>query len=114
LAQNDGAHSQDIQNEPGLDAQPDTLSGADIPVHQPDKSVVDLKLIDFSNFLRQYEASCPNLQMTCPWVGIPLPSIHIELDLSLGLSTKIEFSHELGTRFIEYIRSRDASSKVSD
>jgi hypothetical protein len=91
-----------------LDASPDALDGSNVPgrpAYQPDESVVDFEFIDILNFLQQYKASCPKLQMTCPWDGIPLPSIDAELESSLGLRTKIELSHELGARFIKYIRT---------
>ena len=84
------------------------------PVNQPLQSVLDLKITDLLSFLHQYEASCPNLQMTCPLYGIPLPSIDIELDSSLGLSAKIEFSLRSSEALVNYMLvSRTASAEVS-
>ena len=84
------------------------------PVNQPLQSVLDLKITDLLQFLHQYEASCPNLQMTCPLFGIPLPSIDIELDSSLGLSVKIELSLRSSEALVKYMLvSRTASAEVS-
>jgi hypothetical protein len=114
IAQRESAPLQDIHNH--LDASPNALADSNVPgrpADQPDESVVSFELINILDFLQQYKASCPKLRMTCPWDGIPLPFIDAELDLSLGLKTKIELSHELGARFIKYIRaSRVTAAKV--
>lgn len=100
-------------------AEQDLLQGDDttsppLPRDQPLQSVLDLKITDLLGFLHQYEASCPNLQMTCPLFGIPLPSIDIELDSSLKMSAKIEFSLPLSEALVRrMLVSRAASTKVS-
>jgi hypothetical protein len=129
-----------------LDAPPDAHSRDEIPsrpADQPNESVVDFELRDLFAFLQQYEASCPNvqmgcpwdgvllllksllaffqqheisfsnMQMRCPWDGILLPSINFDLGSSSGLGSKVELSHELGARFLEYILgSRETAAEV--
>ncbi|KAL2041527.1 hypothetical protein N7G274_005909 [Stereocaulon virgatum] len=66
---------------------PSSLSDQNVPQvtrttdHTP-QMVLDLKLSDLLIFLQQYEASCPNLQMICPVLGVPLPSIIVRQDSS--------------------------------
>jgi len=84
-------------------------------VDQPPQSVLDLKIADLLNFLQQYQTSCPNLQMICPLSGVPLPSIDIKLESSVGLSAKIEFSLGLSKALMQYVlASRIAGPKVSN
>lgn len=54
------------------------------------------------SFLQQHQDSHPNLQMVCPWGGVPLPSIDITLEPTLGLSVKIELSLRLCEALIQY------------
>lgn len=77
-------------------------------------AVLDLKFTDLLSFLQQYEASHPNLQMTCPYIGVPLPSIDIDLEPTLGLSVKVEFSLQSSKALLQYmLASRTAAAKVS-
>ena len=83
-------------------------------IHQPYESVVDLEIKDLLGFLHRHHANCPKLQMICPWFGIPLPSIEMELDSSLEWTAKLEFSIGLSDALMRYVRaSRTAAAKVS-
>ena len=68
---------------------PTSLSDQNVPQvtrttdHTP-QMVLNLKLSDLLSFFQQYEASCPSLQMICPVLGVPLPSIFVGRDPSLG------------------------------
>ena len=99
-------------------AEQDLLQGdhATVPaplVDQPLQSVLGLKITHLLGFLQQYEASCPDLQMICPLFGVPFPSIDVELDSSLGLSAKIEFSLRSSKALMQYVlASRVAAAKV--
>ena len=96
------------------DMQRDNATIPASPVNRPPQSVLDLKITDLLSFLHQYESSCPKLQMTCPLFGIPLPSIDIELNSSLGLSAKIEFSLRSSEALVKHMLvSRTASAEVS-
>ncbi|KAI9780729.1 MAG: hypothetical protein M1816_002682 [Peltula sp. TS41687] len=84
------------------------------PTHQPDESILDLKLTDLLSFLQQYQTSCPSLQITCPWAGVPLPSVVMNLDSSLGLNAKLELSAPLTAELMKYIgASKIAATEVS-
>jgi len=51
--------------------------------------------------------------MICPLFGVPLPSIDMELDSSIGLSAKIEFSLRLTEALMkDILASRTAAAKV--
>ena len=78
-------------------------------------SILDLKFTDLLNFLQQYKASHLNLQMTCPYIGVLLPPIDINLELTFGLSVKVEFSLQLSEALLQYmLASRTAAAKVPD
>jgi hypothetical protein len=84
------------------------------PANQPHESILNLKFTELLSFFQQYQVNCPNLQMVCPWVGAPLPSIIILLELSLGWNAKLELSKELSSALMKYIRAlRAAATKVS-
>ena len=73
-----------------------------------------LNLTQLLNFLGRYQANCPKLQMNCPLFGVPLPYIDIDLDSSVGLNAKIEFSLRLTEAFMrDMFASRAATTEVS-
>ena len=78
-------------------------------------SVLDLKFTDLLSFLQQYKASHLNLQITCPYIGMPLPSIDINLEPTLGLNVKVEFSLQLSEVLFQYMLAlRTATAKILD
>ena len=87
---------------------------SDRPANQPDASVLNLKITELLSFFQQHQANCPTLQMICPWVGMPLPSIPIHLDLSLGWNATLALSKELSIALMKYIgASGTTATKVS-
>jgi hypothetical protein len=90
------------------------ISYASPLVDQPPQSILNLKITHLLGFLGQYQAICPNLQMICPWDGVPLPSIDIKLGTPAGLDAKIELSVQLSKALIQYMGgSRIAAAKIS-
>lgn len=83
------------------------------PANQPYESVLGLNITQLLSFFQQHQASCPPLQMICPWVGLPLPSIFIKLELSRGWTATLELSKELSVALMKYIRASPAEAKVS-
>jgi len=83
------------------------------PANQPDESVLGLNIAELLSFFQQHQASCPALQMICSWVGVPLPSIFIQLEPSLGWTATLELSKELSVALMKCIRASPAAAKVS-
>jgi len=75
--------------------------------------VLDLKLSDLLSFLQQHETSCPNLQMMCPVLGVPLPSITIGLN-SLDGYAKVELSLRTSEALMKHMLGSRAAAKVSN
>jgi hypothetical protein len=67
-------------------------------------ATVDLKLADILSFLWQYHQFCPDLQMTCPIWGSPLPSIDIQFNSNPELGMKITLSVRLCEWLIRHVR----------
>ncbi len=84
---------------------PDVSQGA-VLVEKPLQVVLDLKLTDFLDFLRTHEATCPNIQMICPVLGVPLPSININLNTSIEYSANVQVSLRLSEALIQYVRGQ--------
>jgi hypothetical protein len=73
-----------------------------------DSVSLDLKFLDFIQFLERYSSSDMELQMICPVYGIPLPYIIIESRSSTALSVKVEFSLKSSKDLIRYVlRARE-------
>ena len=83
------------------------------PANQPDESVLGLNITQLLSFFQQHQTSCPPLQMICPWVGLPLPSIFVKLEVSLGWTATLELSKELSVALMKYIRGSPTTAKVS-
>ncbi|PWY91866.1 hypothetical protein BO94DRAFT_622654 [Aspergillus sclerotioniger CBS 115572] len=64
----------------------------------PPPTIVYFTIPELFNFF-QSKASSPNLQMTCPISGQPLPTIEIDLN---GRSAKIEFSLRASQALIQH------------
>jgi len=84
------------------------------PAGQSSETVLNLKFTDLLGFLQQHGSSHASLQMTCPFSGVPLPSIYIDLESTLGLSGKLEFSIRLSEALVQYMRvSRSPAAEIS-
>jgi len=80
-----------------------SAADATTPAPPASEAVVDLNLADILAFLQKYHEVCPNLQMTCPVSGVPLPSIDIQFSSNQELSMKITFSVRLCERLIRHV-----------
>lgn len=69
----------------------------------PSGQVLNLTLSSLLSFLQQYQANDVNLEMRCPYIGVPLPSIEIGLGSTLGLSGTLQFSLRLSELLIQYM-----------
>jgi hypothetical protein len=73
------------------------------PAKEPSKAVLYLSLVDFLSFMQKHQQICPNLQMTCPVSGVPLPSIDIQFGSTPELSVKVTFSLRLCEKLIQHV-----------
>ena len=73
---------------------------------QPVKSVLQFNLTVLLDFLKEHQDEQAQLQITCPYQGVPLPYVDINLGPSLGIDGKLEFSYELSVAFIKYVNLR--------
>ena len=71
---------------------------------------LSLQVKDLVQFLLDFQGPDKQLNMDCPLVGHPLPSIYFRLDSpentdgpSPVLDARVEFSQELATMFIQYV-----------
>ncbi|KAM5462976.1 hypothetical protein MferCBS49748_006203 [Microsporum ferrugineum] len=85
-----------------VNATPDE-SDSSFSNNQPSGQVLDLKLSDLLSFLQKCEVSNTDLKMRCPYIGIPLPHIELDLESTLGLSGKLQFSLQLSESLIQYM-----------
>ena len=74
----------------------------DRPPFQPKVSIQTHTFKQLLNFLRQYEETCPDLQLVCPWAGEPLPSI----DANIGpeMSLHVDLSYQMASALSIYLR----------
>jgi hypothetical protein len=56
-------------------------------------------------YLQQHEDGLCDLQMICPWRGVPLPSIELALGSSMNARIKIELSLESSEELIRFVSS---------
>jgi hypothetical protein len=73
---------------------------------QPVNSVLQFNLTVLLDFLKEHQDGRAPLQITCPYQGVPLPYVDINLGSSLGIDGKLEFSYELSVAFIKYVNLR--------
>lgn len=69
-----------------------TVDSVDFPPAVVPHSQLYLRITDLVRFLERFQDSCPELKMTCPWLGIPLPFIDMPLNPSNSVTAKIELS----------------------
>jgi len=75
------------------------------------QSCLTIGLQDVFKFLLAHESSWPDVVVTCPWSGIPLPSIDVK---SAGLNGKLELSVEMAFALINFGNNLSRSPKVPD
>ena len=73
------------------------------------KSYLTIGFKDVLKFLQTYEGSWPDVVFTCPWSGIPLPSIEVK---SAGLNGKLELSVDMAFALINFGSNLSNSPKV--
>lgn len=91
-----------------------SLEGGAAPgqlMHDPTGQVLHFKLSDLLDFLQGYSTTEVALQMRCPYLGVPLPSVRVDAALSLGLTGSLEFSLPLAERLLEHMLSQGALRK---
>ena len=69
-----------------------TVEPVEFPLAVVPHSELYLRITDLVRFLERFQDSCPELKMTCPWLGILLPFIDIPLNPSISVTAKIELS----------------------
>ena len=80
-----------------------------------DQTVQEFDLVELLGFLQQQTVASParkKLRMVCPWNGIPLPSV--EIDLGAGMVAKTEFSQGFIVNFIKYMLASRARPENPD
>jgi hypothetical protein len=93
---------------------PTTSSSIDDNPILPDptpQSFIAIGFKDVLTFLLEYEANWPDQVVSCPWNGVPLPSIDVK---SAGLNGRLELSLEMTLALINFGNNLSLRSKVPD
>jgi hypothetical protein len=75
--------------------------------------VLHLTFPQLIRFLQHYEDRPCALHMVCPWGGVPLPSIELALEPSMGARIRIEMSLKSSEDLIQFV-SAGTVTEVSD
>ncbi|KAF1809593.1 hypothetical protein P152DRAFT_461276 [Eremomyces bilateralis CBS 781.70] len=55
------------------------------------------------SLVQKHQECSPNFWLECPWDGVPLPSINLVLDPTLGLTAKLELSLRLSEALMKHL-----------
>jgi hypothetical protein len=99
-------------NSDRIDVEHETT--VDASVHPADHAeVLHFGFTQLIDFLQQYKDKQHELHMVCPWGGVPLPSIDLTLEPSVGSHLKIELSLKTSEALLQFV-SGGLVSEVPD